>query len=71
MKRDRRARQIGLTSAKKRKRPGSRYYCGGADANKGKKKKWWYEFICSLCGKRNKVEPAANVKCSCKKTKQN
>ena len=66
MKRDRQARQIGLTSAKKVKRPGSRYYRGGStDINKGKKKKWWCEFVCSLCGKINKTKHATNIKCSC------
>lgn len=66
MKRDRHARQIGLTSAKKVKRVGNIRYRGGSDLNKGKKKRIWYEFVCSLCGKRNKIEPTANVKCSCK-----
>lgn len=66
MKRDRQARQIGLTSAKKVKRTGSTYYRGGPDANKGKKKRAWYEFICSLCGKRNKTEPTIKAKCSCR-----
>jgi len=66
MKRNRRARQIGLTSAKKVKRPGSKYYRGGSDPNKGSKKRWWYEFICSRCGKRNKTEPTHRVKCSCR-----
>ena len=67
MKRYRLARQIGLTSTKKVKRPGSKYYHGGADASKGKKKKWWYEFICSICRKINKVEPKRKAKCVCKK----
>lgn len=67
MKRDRQARRIGLTSAKRLKRPGDKYYHGGADANKGKRKKWWYEFICSLCGRINKIEPLSNAKCSCRK----
>jgi len=65
MKRNRQARQIRLTSAKKVKRPGNVYYRGGSDPNKGKKKKWWYEFICSLCGRTNKIEPKTNAKCSC------
>lgn len=69
MKRDRRARQMGLTSAKKVKRPNSRYYRGGADINKNKKKKWWYEFFCSLCGRKNKVVPKTNSKCSCETRK--
>lgn len=67
MKRDRLARQIGITSAKKVKRPGNKYYRGGSDLNKGKKKKWWYEFICSLCGKVNKIEPLSKAKCFCTK----
>jgi len=65
MKRDRRARQIGLTSAIKTKRPGSAYYRGGSDPNKGKKKRWWYEVVCSLCGRRNKIEPTTKAKCFC------
>lgn len=65
MKRDRQARRIGLTTAKKLKRPNSVYYRGGSDPNKGKKKRQWYEFACPLCGKRNKVEPTAKAKCSC------
>ena len=71
MKRDRQARQIGLTSAKKVKRPGNKRYRGGAaDGNKGKKKKWWFEIICSLCSKRNKVSShTTKCKCSCQKKK--
>lgn len=67
MKRDGQARQIGLTSAKKVKMIGDIHYRGGSDSNKGKKKRWWYEFVCSLCGKRNKIEPMVNAKCSCRK----
>jgi len=66
MKRDRQARQIGLTSAKEVKRLGNSRYRGGSDPNKGKKKRWWHEFVCSLCGKVNKVEPRTKSKCPCK-----
>ncbi len=67
MKRDRQARRIGLTSARKVKRIGNKRYRGGADMNKGKKKRWWFEFICSLCGKVNKIEPRTKARCSCRK----
>jgi len=65
MKRDRQARQIGLTSAKKVKRPSSKYYRGGTDGNKGKKKKSWYEWVCNKCLKRYKIELKSNCKCNC------
>lgn len=67
MKRDRKSRQIGLTSAKKIKRPNSAYYRGGSDPNKGKKKRQWYESFCPECEKRNKIEPTSKAKCSCGK----
>lgn len=68
MKRDRLARQIGITSAKEVKRPGNKRYRGGSDPNKGHQKRMWYECICSICGKRNKVEFFSKSKCSCAKS---
>lgn len=65
MKRFRLARQIRLTSRKKVKRVGNKYYQGGSDPNKGSKKRTWYEMICSKCLKRFKVEPTGKFKCRC------
>ena len=66
MKRFRMARQHRLTSHKRIKRPGNRYYQGGADPNKGKKKKSWYEVICCVCLTRYKINPNGNFICKCK-----
>jgi len=67
MKRDRHARQIGLTSAKKVKKVGDKRYRGGTDSSKGKKKKTWLEVICSACSKVYKVTEGKRFKCKCRR----